>query len=387
MSEATLEPDWSVDPLRVEFADARVEQGFQRYHLSRSRVSLRITLVFCSLFYIAFALTDLAALGVGSAMLTLLAGRIVVALTACIGLYLIRDSETIAAQWTVASAAEIVGMATFMLIVWFRPGEMPWHAMSLCIMLLVIYVFIPNRQSIAIGIGFAATAAFIAIALAKGELRPSDDVTMSMLLLLSNSFGIVAARRYHRLWRDEYRALMELQAVSIRDHLTGCFNRHHLHATLLPTEVSQARSAKRWMTLMVCDIDHFKRVNDEHGHHTGDAVLQHVSALLQTTTRTQLDSVVRYGGEEFLLVMAQTDLDDAMTVAENLRTTVSERPLMGPDGGRIAVTVSIGVLAIDFGAPGSDVPFAGWIAAADKLLYEAKRSGRNGIRSQQWGRV
>lgn len=98
------------------------------------------------------------------------------------GLHLIRDpSEPVAAQWLVASAAEVVGMATFMLIGWFRPGEIPWHAMSLCIMLIVVYVFIPNRLIIVKGFAIAATAAFIMITVDKGSLPPSDALTMSML--------------------------------------------------------------------------------------------------------------------------------------------------------------------------------------------------------------
>jgi GGDEF domain-containing protein len=233
-------------------------------------------------------------------LLVLLLGRIAVALTACGGLYLIRrKTESVLAHRAVASAAEVVGMAIFMLVVWFRPGELPWHAMSLCIMLIVIYVFIPNRLITAIGIALGATAAFIALAVMRGESRFSDEVTMAMLLLLTNSFGIIAARRYHRLWRDEYRALSTLKALSIRDHLTACFNRRHLHTTLLPQVLERARAERRWLTLMVCDIDHFKRVNDNHGHQGGDAVLMHVAMLLQDRIREPRDSVVRYGGKSF----------------------------------------------------------------------------------------
>ena len=388
MHKADVDTSFTVDPVRVEFSDPGIEREFQHHHLRHTRASLRVTLIFCSLFYIAFALTDLAALGPGPAVFTLLVGRITVAVTACGGLYLIRrKADSVPAHWLVASAAEIVGMAIFMLVVWFRPNELPWHAMSLCIMLIVIYVFIPNRLIVAKCIALAATAAFIVLTVLRGDLRFSDEVTMSMLLLLTNSFGIVAARRYHRLWRDEYRALNTLKALSIRDHLTTCFNRRYLHATLLPEALQTARDERRWLTLMVCDIDHFKRVNDEHGHQSGDAVLAHVARLLQDRIHGLRDSVVRYGGEEFLLVMPQTDFVTASSLAEDMRAAVAGSEMSGPEGKRIRATVSIGVIAIDFAADGAEVTEDALIAAADVLLYEAKRAGRNSIRTRLWAEM
>ena len=377
--------EFAIDPLRVEFRHAETELAFQRHHLTRSRSSLHLTLLFCSAFYLAFSMTDVAALGYGRVALVLFVGRMLVAITAVMGLYLLRDeSESIAAHWFVASAAEVVGMATFMLIVWYRPSEIPWHAMSLCIMLIVVYIFIPNRLVIAKGIAIAATAVFVLIAVEKGNLSPSDALTMTMLLLLANSFGLVAARRYHRLWRDEYRSLTELKHQSTRDHLTGCYNRRHLHETLLPMEIARAERYKHWLTLVVCDIDHFKRINDTFGHQTGDAVLQHVADLLQAMTRRHVDSVVRYGGEEFLLVLSQTDLDGALTVAERLRAAIVDNPTADAASGNIPTTASFGVLAVDFSVARHGATEKTLIAAADALLYEAKEAGRNSIRCSEW---
>jgi diguanylate cyclase (GGDEF)-like protein len=377
--------EFALDRLRVEFRQRETERAFQRHHLGRTQASLRVTLVFCSLFYVAFALTDLAALGYGRAALILFVARMLVAVTAVAGLCLVRSrQQSIQAPWFAASAAEAVGMAAFMLITWFRPGEIPWHAMSLCIMLIVVYVFIPNRLIVAEGIAIAATAAFILIALNHGEFTPSAALTMSMLLLLANSFGILAARRYHRLWRDEYRVLMDLQHLSTRDHLTGCHNRRHLHDTLLPMEIARAQRHRQWLTVVVCDIDHFKRINDTYGHQTGDVVLQHIAGVLQATTRRHVDSVVRYGGEEFLLVLSKTDLEGAMFVAERLRAEIADNAATDAANRRIAATASFGVLSVDFTVAEHGVTEKSLIAAADALLYEAKTSGRNSIRASQW---
>ncbi|CAG2146657.1 GGDEF domain-containing protein [Cupriavidus numazuensis] len=378
-------PEFAIDPLRLEFRSAETELAFQRHHLDRSRASLRLTLVFCSVFYLAFAMTDVAVLGYGREALILFVGRMLVAITATMGLVLIRKQrEPIAGLWLVASAAEVVGMATFMLIVWFRPSEIPWHGMSLCIMLIVVYIFIPNRLIIAKGIAIASTAAFVLVAVEKGTVPPAGTLTMSMLLLLANSFGLVAARRYHRLWRDEYRVLMDLKQVSLRDHLTDCYNRRHLHETLLPTEIARARRYQHWLTMVVCDIDHFKSINDTHGHQSGDTVLKHIASVLRATTRRHVDSVVRYGGEEFLLLLPQTGPDGASYVAERLRTSIAGSPTIDGAGRSIEATASFGVLAVDFSVVGSDVTETSLIAAADALLYEAKASGRNSIRSREW---
>ena len=376
----------ALDRLRVEFTQPETERDFQLHHLSRTQASLRLTLLFCSLFYVAFSLTDVAVLGQGRAALCLLAARTLVAVTAVLGLHLVRQQpESVNSVWFAASIAEIVGMSTFMLIVWFRPHEIPWHAMSLCIMLIVVYVFIPNRLWIAQGIALAATAAFILLAVRIGKLEPSDAQTMAMLLLLVNSFGIVAARRYHRLWRDEYRVLMDLQQLSVHDPLTACFNRRHLHQTLLPMEIARARRFRHWLTLMVCDIDRLKSINDTYGHQAGDVVLQRVAAQLRSASRDHVDSVVRFGGEEFLVVLPQTDLDGALAVAERLRAAIAGRPEVDNAGLAIAATASFGVLAVNFATVGESVTEASLVAAADALLYEAKHAGRNTIRYREWG--
>ncbi|HBD32640.1 MAG TPA: GGDEF domain-containing protein, partial [Cupriavidus sp.] len=148
--------------------------------------------------------------------------------------------------------------------------------------------------------------------------------------------------------------------------------------------LERARAERRWLTLMVCDIDHFKRVNDNHGHQGGDAVLMHVAMLLQDRIREPRDSVVRYGGGEFLLVMPQMDFESAASLAEDMRAAVADSEVPGPDGKRMRATVSIGVLSVDFSASDTEVTESALIAAADMLLYEAKRAGRNSIRTRLW---
>jgi diguanylate cyclase (GGDEF)-like protein len=379
-SQLTLE----IDRLRVEFASQEAEQDFQAYQLDHGHACLHTTLIFCSFFYLAFALTDVAALGYTRDVLMLFLARALVAVTALAGLCLIRlRPKSLLAPRLAATAAEVVGMAAFMLIVWHRPHEMPWHAMSMCIMLIVVYIFIPNRLIVAQAIAFASTAIFIVIAVKLAHLKASDVLTMSMLLLLANSFGAVAARRYHRLWREEYRVQLTLKQLSIRDHLTGCFNRRHLYDHLLSSEFSRARRSGHCLSVIACDIDHFKAINDTYGHQMGDAVLRDIAAILQEETREHVDSVVRHGGEEFILVLPQTALDGAVQVAERLRCAIAGKATIVGASQRIVATASFGVVAVNFSTAMEGATGQTLIAAADALLYAAKKAGRDNIQSSE----
>jgi diguanylate cyclase (GGDEF)-like protein len=133
----------------------------------------------------------------------------------------------------------------------------------------------------------------------------------------------------------------------------------------------------------MCDLDGFKAINDTHGHHAGDELLRRFAAVLHGLTRESVDTVVRYGGEEFLVVLPETDLAGAADLAERLRAAfAAERvPCRGE---LLSATASFGVAAIDFAqhVPHHAATAQALIAAADALMYEAKRGGRNQVRSR-----
>jgi diguanylate cyclase (GGDEF)-like protein len=206
---------------------------------------------------------------------------------------------------------------------------------------------------------------------------------MTMLILFANAFGAVAANRHARLWREQYRTQQVLTNLSVRDPLTGCFNRRHLNAALLDGEIARARRYRLNLALIMCDLDGFKAINDTHGHHAGDELLRRFAALLQALTREAVDTVVRYGGEEFLIILPETRLDGAVELAERVRTAFAALRVECNDA-VLATTASLGVVGVDFGA-GHDVTPQGLIAVADELMYEAKRGGRNQVRARALG--
>ena len=161
----------------------------------------------------------------------------------------------------------------------------------------------------------------------------------------------------------------ELERLSTTDSLTGLSNRRHL-MNLLTHEMDRAKRAEQPFSILMLDVDHFKKYNDEHGHQAGDEVLACVSAVLRDSIRSY-DCAARYGGEEFLVMLSATSLGRAQEAAERIRKQIgAELFERGP------VTISIGVA--EYPAHGDSATSI--IGQADAALYEAKRAGRDRVR-------
>jgi diguanylate cyclase (GGDEF)-like protein len=181
---------------------------------------------------------------------------------------------------------------------------------------------------------------------------------------------VSAALRTKEL-QDELRARnAELDRVSRIDMLTNIYNRRHLDE-YLRRMISSARRHGRSVGVLLVDIDHFKDVNDQHGHLAGDAVLKEVAARLQGAMRAE-DALGRWGGEEFIGVLTDTPGDSVGVLAERMREAVGSTPFVLDDGTKIRVTVSIGHTA---GVEDAEA----LVHRADDALYVAKEAGRNQV--------
>ena len=174
---------------------------------------------------------------------------------------------------------------------------------------------------------------------------------------------------------DNVRLFAEVQEHSVRDSLTGCFNRAHT-ADALDAEIGRSRRSSTALSLLMFDVDNFKRVNDEHGHLSGDAVLAAVGQRLRHVLRKS-DIRCRYGGDEFMVVLPETPEGGAIRVAEWLRAEMEQIEIDATPP--IQVSISVGIAS----AFGGDASAAALIDRADRALYEAKAAGRNCVRTSQ----
>jgi diguanylate cyclase (GGDEF)-like protein len=184
-----------------------------------------------------------------------------------------------------------------------------------------------------------------------------------------------AGRRMVLLEQSLREANSKIEKLSITDPLLGIFNRRYLHERL-PQEALRARRYGQPLSVVMADLDHFKKINDTYGHQTGDLVLQHAVNLARSALRGS-DWIARYGGEEFVIVLPETPLLGAYAVAERMRRLCAETPVEITEA-QLLITTSFGVATID-GVPPSNEDAEELLKQADTALYESKHAGRNRV--------
>jgi two-component system, cell cycle response regulator len=191
-------------------------------------------------------------------------------------------------------------------------------------------------------------------------LAPGDQLKIGDVIFKFLS-GSDVESQYHEI----------IFGMTITDGLTNLANRKQLDA-LLAEEISRAQRHSRPLSVLMLDIDHFKRINDTYGHLVGDTVLRSLAALLQKRMRPS-DKLGRYGGEEFCAILAETTLNNAAAIANELRELIAAYTFVA-DKHEINATISIGASTLQSGMKSDDL-----YKLADKMLYQAKRTGRNKV--------
>lgn len=214
----------------------------------------------------------------------------------------------------------------------------------------------PHIRSYA-GVPLVTSDGYNVGALCAIDTRPRE-FSESELAILRNFAGIVVNE-------------MELRRIAERDQLTGALTRRGF-LEKVEHEIARCRRHARSASLLLIDVDHFKAVNDTHGHPAGDAVLRELASVLGTAARSG-DILGRIGGEEFAMLLPETSGDEAIAAAERYRAAIAAHPVAIGPGRTIPITASIGVAPLEDRIASAE----DWIARADVPLYRAKNEGRN----------
>lgn len=199
--------------------------------------------------------------------------------------------------------------------------------------------------------------------LKEGPLRDGDKIQISSSTIFKYAYQDKIENIFHN----------ELYKMAVVDALTGAYNKRYFEERLRE-EFSYCLRNKVVLSLVMFDIDHFKKINDTFGHPAGDYVLGHISDLTRSIVRNE-DIFARYGGEEFTIILKTTDSEGAMILAERLRQLIEENQFTF-GGNKIPVTISVGVATLS-GKNLSD--WESLVKAADCLLYKSKNAGRNRV--------
>ncbi len=169
----------------------------------------------------------------------------------------------------------------------------------------------------------------------------------------------------------------KIRIMSVIDPLTGCYNRVFM-TKCLSQEIQKAKRYRRTFSIIFCDIDRFKAINDIYGHQIGDSILKEFAQCIMAHIRKDVDILFRYGGDEFLIILPETDIKGAYSLAERLRKTVHQETFMA-NGKQIHITSSFGVTEFDPARSDEESSPEALISQADKYLYKAKEEGRDSV--------
>lgn len=213
----------------------------------------------------------------------------------------------------------------------------------------------------------------------KGLMAGADDYLTKPINHAELMARLNTGRRILSLEESLKTAIADIQVLSVTDPLTGCYNRSYLMENL-EYEIKRAVRYQRPFSIVFSDIDHFKSVNDTYGHQVGDRTLIEFVQCIMGSIRLDLDWITRYGGEEFLLVLPETDLEGAMVLTERLKEKIAQLEMKIHDN-VLKITSSFGVVTYNPRISGKVVTCDDMINLADNYLYQSKAGGRNRITS------
>lgn len=253
----------------------------------------------------------------------------------------------------------------------FKPGMGEQSIPFLLFTMITYFLFFNSRLLYLLAGEILGTIAYFTVLFHFTNTKPGIALPILLTFIFVIFVSIYFTRSIQRALRIEYYSKIELTRLSTIDELTGIYNRRHF-TELSDKEIQRALRSSRPVSLLFLDVDHFKRINDTFGHDSGDNVLVLITETINSNIRG-IDIPCRFGGEEFAILLPETDSSDALEIAERLRREIAQLKIE-TEKEPISLTISIGISQID---PPEDLSLKEMITRADTALYQAKESGRN----------
>ncbi|MFP4667744.1 MAG: GGDEF domain-containing protein [Desulfosalsimonas sp.] len=382
----------------AEFIDPGTEAAYRRRNAAFNIRQTRFGLGLWGVLLILFIYSDYMNLGPVSGFWILLAMRLTVSAAILVFGVVIGSRPGLVMDGYGISGLLVFGWTGFFLIFFILPAsQMPWIIAMVMAMLIGQFVFIPNRVSTGVAAAlYAMIGTMVCVHLVAGS-GVSGLAGIFLMLLVPVATGLFVCSRFQFEHRRAFAMLVvaesaneelqqqirareelekKLKEQAETDPLTGLCNRRRYEAMFF-RELNRIIRYGGSLSLLVLDLDHFKQVNDTHGHSAGDVALQEVASVCSGQLR-QVDIIGRLGGEEFVILLPDTGISDAVTVAERLRKAVENMEI--PAGSNHSyLTATIGVTEF---VP-QDQGIEDLVRRADKALYRGKHAGRNRVEAER----
>lgn len=381
-----------IDRLTAEFFYPETERDFRHYvRVSRIR-DTRLAIGLAALFYLAFAVTDYMVMGGGRDYLVVLMLRMIVC---TIGLGAVIVGQKYWRQLVNGVIPTVVvacALAAFLYSTVLVPLQYGIHGMGMMIMLLGVYVFIPNRYIFTLSASVTASVFFIMVLTGRYELSLGAMATVAAMVVVINVLGAMTAYRLSRLMREEYRdhTILRHAHHKLRDEMeervrlenvmrvraetdetTGVANRGAFFERA-ERMLAQTNETGRPLSVLLLDIDYFKQLNGTYGHLRCDDVLRAMVSVCDALIGGE-DYLARLGGEEFVILLPGRDLAEAAKLAERIRAECQRTPV-AMDDMTIHFTISVGVVRY---RPADTLLVT--LRRADEAMAAAKYNGRNRV--------
>lgn len=355
-----------ISKLTGMFLDKPLELQFQVSYLTRSKKSLRNTALIMGIFFFSFLIYDFSANKSFPLLFVLFLCRLTVLVLSLL-IYFKTDHFLKSFAFLRITLYELIIVVFFFIIAFsYENPHFLIQALALNVAVLVIFMVVPNSLPYKVFVSSFSLISFLTLALIRYHPSFLETISVFVYLQLTIIFGSISTYslgKYKRLDFANKQYFIELSKI---DPLTNIYNRQKFNESLR-NEIDLARRYKNTFSLIMFDIDHFKAINDKNGHIFGDKVLINIANLIKESIR-EVDVFARWGGEEFIILLPQTDCSKASSLAERLRYLVYKEHLKN----NLNLTCSFGVTSFSIGDDEDLI-----MNRVDMALYKAKNDGRN----------